>query len=279
VMGDLVDGIRSRLVDGPGVAILVGEGMKTLTDAQLASAHFGISLLLGDPMAQNRAGNRLIEVKDERPANPLLARGYATNEAMLLHTDGWDASGLMCLSEPADGGASLFASSSTVHDLLAIEAPDLLHLFYAQWTWDVTILAGSAVPTTLTSPIFSVYRDELSCRYGSSMLRRGTALASEQVAEQRTSLLNLFEQVAHRDGVAGRHSLRRGEALWMNNRRVLHGREPFIDGTAPGTKRRLLRTWVALENMVPLASGFGDFDSQVFGVARLVSTGLSVAPL
>jgi hypothetical protein len=266
---DLLDDIAAVILEKtqshPGLAILVGEGLDELTDGQLTAMLYGLSLILGRPIAQNLAGERLVPIRDERPADTQNARGYITKDRMLLHTDASDLAGFVCLSQAASGGANLFASAAAVHDVLTNEAPELLHEYYRLWNWNVGGLQIPGSPLTVSSPIFSFYAGELSCRYGSSMLRKGASGAGGHLTAEQVRALDLFEEVVQRPEVVLRHALRRGESVWMNNYRVLHGRDAFEDGLSVNQVRLLLRVWVWLDSRPVLAPAFASFDYQIFG--------------
>lgn len=237
---DLVTAVRD---DDGGLAIVTGDELASLSDNDLAGFHLVIAAALGEPVGQNAANEILVEVHASQVAGTPGVRGYQDNDGMLLHSDAADFSGLMCLSQADAGGTSLFANALDIHDILAEEAPELLPHYYRAWSWNVGALGFPYVDRPIRLPIFSVYRGRLSCRYSSSLLRGGAAAAGETLADAQVRALDLFEEVALRDGVVARHRLTRGESVWMNNQRLLHGRDAFSDGAASDRERRLLRAW------------------------------------
>lgn len=260
---DLAAAISEKTRCYPGLTILTSTGLEELTDGQLTAMLYGISLLLGRPVTQNSAGEHVAWVRDERPDDPLNARGYLTKDQMLLHTDATDLAGLVCLSQAASGGASLFASAAAVHDVITEEAPELLHEYYRLWSWYVGAMRMPGAPPTVSSPIFSFYAGELSCRYGSYMLRKGASSVGGQLTAEQVKALDLFEEVTQRPEFVIRHTLCRGESVWMNNYRVLHGREAFEDGAGTERMRRLRRVWVWLDDHAVLAPSFASYDYQI----------------
>lgn len=260
--GDIAVDLGQRLRYGPGLAVVSGPGLDELTDGQLTALLYGLSVQLGRTMGQNPEGELIVSVLDDRPTDIANARGYRTNERMLMHTDAADAAGLVCLSQSTSGGSSLFASSAAVHDVLTDAAPGAVHMYHRLWHWDLRGLQRPGVPPTLASPIFSSYGGELSCRYGSLMLRRGAEAVAGKLTAEEEAALDLFEEVSLRPELTIRHNLLRGESVWMNNYRVLHGREEFDDSPAAERPRHLLRTWIWLDDSPPLAPRFAEF-SQV----------------
>jgi Taurine catabolism dioxygenase TauD, TfdA family len=266
LLNDLAAVISGKTQSYPGLAILVGAGLENLSDDQLTAMLYGLSLILGRPVKQNHAGEYVVWVRDERPADPESVRGYLTKDRMLLHTDAADLAGLVCLGQAAFGGASLFASAAAVHDVLAEEAPEVLHEYYRLWDWYVGMQRMPGAPLVLSSPIFSFYAGELSCRYGSYILRKGASSAGGELTAGQLKALDLFEEVTQRPELVLRHTLRRGELVWMNNYRVLHGREDFKDEPGAGRARLLRRVWVWLEEHAVLAPSFGAYDYHLLGL-------------
>jgi hypothetical protein len=265
LLSDIATIISEKTQSYPGLAILAGAGLEKLSDSQLTAMLYGLSLILGRPVAQNKAGEYTAWVRDERPADLQNARGHVTKDQMLLHTDAADLAGLVCLSQATSGGASLFASAATVHDVLTDESPELLHEYYRLWSWYVGVLQMPGAPPTVSSPIFSFYAGELSCRYGSYMLRKGASSAGGQLTVEQVKALDLFEEVTQRPELVLRHTLRRGESVWMNNYRILHGREAFEDGLSTDRMRRLRRVWIWLDNHTVLAPSFASYDYHILG--------------
>jgi hypothetical protein len=239
---------------GPGVALVTGPRLAVLPDGYIRRLLLGLSLVLGHPMAQNPARERVVSVRDDAGSDAS-ARGYRTNAGLLMHTDAADVAGLVCLNQSQSGGATLLASVETVHDALTDECPDLIHEYYRSWEWDRRGLEPSGERPTLRSPIFSCYRGRLNGRYASGLLRKGAVRIGAELTLDQTTALDLFDAVAQRQDLRLEHTLRRGESVWMNNYAVLHGRQSFTDGDELST-RHLLRTWVWLHCKPTLASHF-----------------------
>jgi hypothetical protein len=276
ILSDIATVILEKTQSNLGLAILTGSGLEELTDDQLSAMLYGLSLILGQPMVQNLAGERLVLIRDEHPTDSQNARGYVTKDKMLLHTDASDLVGFICHSQAASGGANLFASATAVHDILTDEAPEMLHQYYRLWNWNVSGLQISKTPPTVLSPIFSFYAGELSCRYGSSMLRKGASGVGERLTIEQVKALDLFEEMVQRSKIVLRYTLRRGESVWINNYRVLHGREAFEDDSSIAQMRRLLRVWTWLDNRPVLAPTFASFDHHIFGHDRTKRLNISV---
>ncbi|MFK0017404.1 TauD/TfdA family dioxygenase [Streptomyces sp. NPDC091027] len=256
LLSRIADDIAARLdATGPGLALVDGEGLSDLTDGQLSSLVFGISVLLGRPVPQNRERELVVPVLDEHPADVERARGYRTNGRMLMHTDPTDVAGLLCLRESDTGGESLYASSGAVLDELSTAAPDLVHCYFSPWHWDLRGMQRVGADRIVRSPIFGVSRGVLSCRYGSLLVREGMRRIGS-LDTPAVAALDLFEEAARQPHLVLRLRLGRGQSIWLNNHRVLHGREAFKDDNGTGRVRHLLRTWIWSNEPPPLPPGF-----------------------
>ncbi|MET7746283.1 TauD/TfdA family dioxygenase [Streptomyces sp. NPDC005385] len=263
VLGPLLSEVAGAVMDrlgpaGPGLAVVDGDGLDALSDGRLGSLAFGLSILLGRPIAQNRERDVVVTVLDERPGDIERARGYRTNGRMLMHTDPTDVAGLLCLGQGAEGGAGVYASAGAVLDDLTDAAPELVHRYFQPWRWNLRGTQRPGADPIVRSPVFGVSRGVLSCRYGSLLIREGSRGLLECDA-QAGAALDLFEEVAQRPHLSLRWSLCRGQSVWLNNHRVLHGREAFEDNDSTGRVRRLLRTWIWSHGPSSLPSTFLPF--------------------
>ncbi len=258
-LGDVADAVLERLgADGPGLVVLTGDGIEQLSDGQLGALLVGVSALIGRPMAQNSDDELVVMVRDTRPADVGTARGYLSNGPMLMHTDPTDVAALLCLQASPAGGASLFSSAEAVRDVLATDAPTEMDRYHAQWTWDLRGMQAPEATPYVPTPIFGEQAGRISCRFGSLMLREG-GRAAGSLTSDAAAALDRFEAVAGRQSLTLRHVLRRGESVWMDNYRVLHGREEFHDRPDAGRERRLLRVWLWRHERPGLAPGFDPF--------------------
>ncbi len=260
----IVAAVREGLLVGSGLVRITGADLTSLHDRDLEALHIRIGRELGRLMPQTLAGGSVVRVEDERPTDPESARGFRSNTAMKPHTDGWDAAGLMCLRPARRGGESVFVSSRRLLATAMRERPDLARLLLDVWDWDVRVLVGDPSHVPLRSPIFSWSNGSLSCRFGSYLLRHGGDAAGQPLSRERIEALEYFEGLAMRQDLILERCLQRGESVWMNNRRILHGRRAFDDsGVERG--RLMLRVWIRLYEPPPIDDSFLLFDRACFG--------------
>ncbi|ORT50883.1 hypothetical protein KBI5_12525 [Frankia sp. KB5] len=206
-----------------------------------------------------------MSVVDEHPSEAENARGYVTNDRMLMHTDPTDVAALLCLRQGAHGGSGIYASAETILNALTEKAPTIVPEYFRLWPWDLRGIQRPGAAQIVLTPIFGIQHGELICRYGSSMLRQGAMRrAGHRLAGDRM-ILDIFDEVAQRPELSLRYTLRRGESVWLNNYRVLHGRESFEDEAASGMVRHLLRTWIWLHTRPAIPPEFLAF-SEEFGL-------------
>ena len=120
--------------------VLVRLPADQIANEALDETHIAIGKDLGQLMRQNRAGSRLVKVRDTTPSDTEATRGFLSNTAMKLHTDGWDAAGLLCLRPAHIGGDSLFVRSQAIYDRLLALRPDLAASLMEDWDWDIRVL-------------------------------------------------------------------------------------------------------------------------------------------
>jgi hypothetical protein len=258
LMNELAAAIEVRLA-APGLAIVRGGKLEGLNDRDLSAWFHALACVLGSPVPQNLAGETLVEIAAQNEDAKRL-RGYQTNESMLLHSDASDIAALLCLSPAEQGGISSFARAGTLHDEIAASRPELLGEYFSPWRWNVGNLGLTGSNAELISPIFSIHEGELSCRYGSHFLR-SAASKENPLTLLQVEALDVFEAMAQRKDLLLRYQLRRGDSVWMNNYKVLHGREAFEDGSA--AQRRYQRCWIRSKTRPNVTKSFAAFDAAI----------------
>ncbi|MFE4539379.1 TauD/TfdA family dioxygenase [Streptomyces scopuliridis] len=262
-VGDIAQAVGQRLgPGGPGIAVVTHDDLETLSDGQLTTLTFGVSVLLGKPALQPSPEDFIVPVEDQKPADVTTTPGYKSNGRMGMHNDPTDAAVLACLAASAQGGENLFVSAAAVHDALAREAPAVLEGFRRPWTWDLRGAQRPGSEPLVDSPVFSHDPDDVKCRFGWLLLREG-ARARGRLTPDVDVALALFEEVARRPELTLRHRLRRGQSVWLDNYRVLHAREAFEDGADTTAVRRLIRIWLWLHERAPLPQSFSAFSAAI----------------
>ncbi|QYG93153.1 TauD/TfdA family dioxygenase [Iamia sp. SCSIO 61187] len=227
-------GLIPRRTDDPSVAaaLMAADGAAVLTrrgiDAAAAGAVAGD--VLGDLLARPDAA----AVREGGEGD----RGLIPPEAsMPVHVDGFaygdhhpDGLFLLCAQQGTSGGASVLVDGHALLDQVAAEDPEL-HRFVHEVPVDLTEpdMRPACSPIVLTLPS------------GRTAVRRTPYMAPDPEAadpEADRALIDRWtERVAEADAAAPRFTLEPGEALCIDNYRMLHGRGPFTG------ERMLWRIW------------------------------------
>lgn len=216
---------------------IVPERADDPVEAAALMARDGAAVLVGRATDEAAAQSVAYDVLGERVlvvAEPALVREggdkdrlvVGSDKALPLHSDGFaygdrhcDYIFLLCIEQGSSGGASYLADAVAMLDLLRHEDPALASFL-------------TEVPVDLTEPDMRPACSPVFLRVGERLAARVTpfmAPAPDDVTAGRTTvLLERWQELtwAVSDEVK-RFSLAPGEALCVDNYRVLHGRDPY----------------------------------------------------
>lgn len=252
--------IRKELIGGRGLVVL--RGFPTDNLGKLERMFWGLNQHLGTPVSQSVMGERIGHVLDRSKDDPT-ARGYRQRYELTPHSDFQEIVSFLCARQGIAGGVSWFVSGHTLHNQILKLRPDLLEILYrGYFTHRFGEQAPSEHPITPHRvPIFSENDGFVSCR----LLRRYIeAAANEQdgLTSTEREALELIDSLSMdtRFGVA--FKLEEGEAVFMNNYVVFHGRTGFRDGSITENQRHLIRIWLAIEPPRPVNSNIYVYASE-----------------
>jgi hypothetical protein len=240
--------LRQEIEYGRGFVLLRGIRMARHGDAQAELLFRGIGCHFGDVVAQNAKGDLVGHVRDHGYADYRGrddVRGYQTRARLEFHTDIVDMVGFMCLRTAREGGHSLIASSTTIHNEMLREAPQLLGLLYSNFLFDRRGEETEGQPPYFVSPVYNLYQGWLSCRPAvieyifSAEAKTGIPLSNAQRAALET-----FISYALRPELQIAMDLEPGDIQLLNNSVILHARTGFVDHEEPDRRRHLLRLWI-----------------------------------
>jgi len=157
-LGQLLERIRTNVVDGCGVAMLRGLPVERWSREQSAIAYWGINTYIGQAVSQNPQGHMLGHVKDlGEDAADVNTRGYRSHAALPFHTDlGAEMVILLCLKGPKTGGLSSIVSASAIHNEILNNHPELMTDLAAPWYFDRRGELLPGMKPYYAMPIFSV---------------------------------------------------------------------------------------------------------------------------
>ena len=110
-------------------------------------------------------------------------------------------------------------------------------------------------------PIYSYYKNRLSCRFNPKMIDGAAEKMGAPLAPEQLEAIHYMEALALSPEFRLAMQLQLGDIQLLNNYSVFHTREAFVDGDNPDQQRHLLRLWLYMDNARELAPGFSDRDN------------------
>ena len=238
---------RGRIDRGHGMVLVRGLPARSIGRDVAAAAYWLIGLQLGQPTAQNPAGELLVDIRDTgASASDHNVRLYKTRAELAFHTDGADIIGLLCLRGAKSGGVSRVCSSVEVYNQVVARRPELAPLMEQQFHHHAHGQLGPDGPKTFRYPIVSreggIFRMMLLTWYIRNAAEDFPEIAALSDAEQ--SLLDLLEWLPFEPGIALDMNFQEGDMQFLKNSVVLHARTDYEDWDSAEEKRHLLRLWL-----------------------------------
>ncbi|MGH6903048.1 MAG: TauD/TfdA family dioxygenase [Geminicoccaceae bacterium] len=249
--------MRSRLVDGPGFAVLDRVPVEQYRREEGQAIGWILANLVGRIVAQKRDGTRLYDVRDTGKAIGHGVRRSITNLEQQFHTDGpWlpltpSLVGLYCLQPAAEGGMSRCASLVTVDHALRDRLALVDRLRQPFW-WDRQAEHAQGEAPCSRAPIYWDAGDRVEARYYDDYVRKGHALAGAPLDPSGAAALDAMREVIEAEESWIEFHLEQGQLLYLNNRQIAHSRTAFRDDDA---KRHLMRFWNRDEGTPELEGG------------------------
>ncbi|MBO6759189.1 MAG: TauD/TfdA family dioxygenase [Roseibium sp.] len=253
-----VASLRESLDTGRGFRVIRGLDVINLPESQAEIVSWGICNYLGRPIRQGISHDRrFFTVVDKGAANTDPTRIGASPKRSAKHSDNGcleprapDYLGLFCYRSATEGGDSTIVSARTIYEIILRERPDILPLLFK--TYHFRAPQAHVWPSrgpTVEKPILEMSAGELRIAYARVMIEPGMEMAGTPLSADEREALDYLDDVIERPEANFRHVLQPGELLMMNNRVLLHGREPFPAGTAGG--RTLKRFWMWRRHIGP----------------------------
>ncbi len=260
-----LDDWRARIDGGHGMVLIRGLPVRRIGREVAAAAYWLIGLHLGQPTAQNPAGEMLVDIRDTgAPPSDHNVRLYKTRAELAFHTDGADIIGLLCLRGARAGGVSRICSSVEVYNQVVARRPELAPLMESEFHHHAHGQLGPDGPKTFRYPIVSrasgIFRMMLLTWYIRNAAEDFPEIAA--LGDDEQSLLDLLEWLPFEPGMALDMNFQEGDMQFLKNSVVLHARTDYEDWDAPDEKRHLLRLWLNVPEFADgddrLRHGFAD---------------------
>ena len=275
--------VRSELKDGIGFHLIRGLPVDELTPAQIATVFCGIGTHIGALRSQNAQGHMLGHVRDVG-ADPQdhTTRIYQTNARQTFHTDSSDAVALLCLKDSMEGGNSLLASSVTIYNEIAYQAPELLPRLFDPIATDRRGEVRVGQEPFFIIPVYSWHEGYLTSIYQRQYINSAMRhKAAPRLTKDQTAALDLHDALANDPANHIEMRLKPGDMQFIYNHTMLHDRTGFKDWPNLADRRHLLRLWLSLPEDRPLPESFcqryGDITIGARGGIVLEDTELNVS--
>ncbi|MEX2451396.1 MAG: TauD/TfdA family dioxygenase [Rhodospirillales bacterium] len=252
----------SRILDqvrnGFGFCFVRGISGEKYSEEDAAKLFWGIGTYLGTAKSQNSHGDLVGHVVDTGGRlGQDRVRGYQTNQTLKFHTDRADTSALYCHQTAREGGTTMVASSTAIHNEILTKRPELLpHLYYG-YPFMHMEEGGYEEPRRI--PVYSVAENYLSCTIQSDPVEKAIRERVLPVSEEAKEALAYFHALACDPDFHLEFDLKRGEMLINNNFTMLHSRTAFVDDPNPAKRRHLFRLWLAFDEPRPTVINFANY--------------------
>lgn len=234
------------LNNGTGFVRLRNFPVDMLTEQQITRAYIRLGTLLGTPVGQDRAGNLITHIRDERnQAGP--GRKYQTNLSQDFHSDASELVGLLCLKPARAGGISRIVSSHAVYNEMLRRAPHLVEIMYRPMPWSRHRTHHGMAPYFELAPIAEVDGAPRIFFIPWYIRQSQQHDAAPHLTDDQLAALALMEQVANDPAFHIEMNFQPGDVQLLNNATVLHSREAYEDHDDLRLRRHLLRLWLATD--------------------------------
>ena len=254
VLSASLDEFIHELDQGRGFVVVRGLPMGDGFDHEEAAIVFWlICSKMGRLVPTVRDGTLLNHVYDRGPRRNPNDRLYTTNVGGMLHADGVEVVGLMCLRPSRAGGESIIASSMTVYNTLLAEHPEWLPILYKRFACDWKNEGPPDSHGWYPHTLYCYVDGWLSATLKTGFHRSAQRFEGvDSLTEEELACFEYLESVPERPGMTLEMALRAGDIQLVNNYVTLHSRQPYEDDPSdPDSKRHMLRYWISRTAMSP----------------------------
>ncbi len=191
----------------------------------------------------------LHDVVDTEKKQGLRVRGDLTNQEIQWHTDNGfsctpDFFGLLCIRPAKEGGRNSLVSLHSAHNLMRQRHPALLARLYRPFYWN---RMGEHHPDNSPVnrfPYFEYDGKRLKGRFNRRIVQAGYEIAGEPLDPDGSAAIDTFLETLNDPSLPVSFTLEAGQAVYVNNRVVVHHRTPFADFETPEKRRHLVRIYM-----------------------------------
>jgi alpha-ketoglutarate-dependent taurine dioxygenase len=210
-----------------------------------------LGTMLGQPIAQDVHGTLIYDVTDKGADVTRGARFSITNLASSFHTDNAygrmapDYVGLYSRQIALVGGDTQLVSGYSIARALRLSYPDVYRALQNEYYFDRRGEFTSTEEAVSKFPIIQWYQQELVFRYLRYYIEAGHEKASRPLCDVQRNAIDILDTLLQSRHYRAELKLKPSQALFVNNRWVLHNRTSFLDDPShSGSKRHYLRLWL-----------------------------------
>lgn len=190
--------------------------------------------VLGKPLVQNEAGEKVICVYDRDRSNSMVkgARYHQTREGGTIHTDNvnvpfhWEYLILTCISPAMSGGENILVNANLVYKILREKHADVLKILESNFFWEQRGVADK----TYEAPIVTYGKNgEPLFRHLRPYMESAHNKMQRPLTDEQTYAIDTLDSIIEHSDNQYRHTFKSGEILLTYDSQVLHGRTCFSD--------------------------------------------------
>ncbi|CAN5659758.1 hypothetical protein BH09PSE5_BH09PSE5_28720 [soil metagenome] len=230
---------------GGGFLLIRNLPIENLTEAEVRTVYWGISLHIGVVVPQSAEFEMMGDVRNRNDDMQVTRRGYRSNADLHFHTDSADVVMLLCRRKAKAGGFSLVASAAAIHDHLLETRPDLLEALYLPAP--IKAIDPNSPHVYYMCPIFDVHDGYFYSRFQAISypikfkFENGPELTPLQIEG-----IEAVRTLAREPRFHFHMQFESGDLQVLFNHLVYHGRGEFEDHEEHDLKRHVLRMWASI---------------------------------
>ena len=242
--------VKHELDNGVGFVIIDRLPVGKYGTAEHKAFYWVLMQMLARPVAQDRHGNVIHDVRDFGQPEGNGVRSVRTNAGQLFHTDNNFNKcqpryvALYCLQTAMEGGINSIVSVYTAHNEMLRRYPELLPRLYTPFLWDRQREHAPDEPMASSNPVFEYDGTRLLCRWSYRVMINGYKLAGEALDPMGKLALEAFESIVCEPAWKREFYFEPGQIQVIDNTRCAHRRTGFTDFPELERRRHLIRLWL-----------------------------------
>jgi hypothetical protein len=237
-LGPKIERQKRELFNGTGLCVIRGINHEEYSVEDLTTVWLGIQAHLADRRGcQDDQGNMLVHIVADDSSELKHGHHRHSTSAISFHNEGCgDVVGWLTRTTASVGGQCIVSSAYTIYNVLAVHRPDIIRtLARADWPF--------ALPRFQCRPLIFYHGSRLIMNFGRTALL-GSAVHPRpehlpKLSDRQREALDVVEAIAQ--AVQLEIRTQAGDMHFINNFAVLHRREGYVNGSAPGERRHLVR--------------------------------------